>query len=303
MKICPNCNYENFSNPNFCEGCGQDLHLVRPEFFTIVNFIKKNSEVYAVFGILIALFQYFFTSQDSNVKIISLFPLFISGYLLLSLLIKADQIVDTQSFENSYNRYFNENSFEFWIFLSINLAFFVGLILSTGPNYYLPIFLLGIVTIFLIIFSRKITYITKTNHQELLTFSTRLNLLAISLGEISFIVFQLLSNLIKQLTDPTIYIVTIMIPIIIFFFGIGTVIANMVISQYMLGTEMKQIVDNRIVYSIEKIKIDLSSFVQTISNNRWNQIILVIDILLLAVIIVNYFYGILPRLGLFLMCL
>ena len=185
MKICPNCNYENFSNPNFCEGCGQDLHLVRPEFFTIVNFIKKNSEVYAVFGILIALFQYFFTSQDSNVKIISLFPLFISGYLLLSLLIKADQIVDTQSFENSYNRYFNENSFEFWIFLSINLAFFVGLILSTGPNYYLPIFLLGIVTIFLIIFSRKITYITKTNHQELLTFSTRLNLLAISLGEIS----------------------------------------------------------------------------------------------------------------------
>jgi len=248
MKICPNCNFENFENCNSCEGCAQDISKVKSEHFTIISFLKKNSQIYAIFAIFVGLFRYFITSDDPNVKTISIFPLFIAGYLLLSLVIKGDRIVNTQSYENSISQYINPDSFEFWIFISINILFLLGLFWSAGPNYSIEFVILGAITLMIIIFGRKISSERSKNDFNLLTTSTFFNFIGIFFVEGAIIVILMFSNSLHNLTDPTTVYLFLMIPLVLFFFGIGTLLANVFIGEYMMFAETQRIRENKIKY-------------------------------------------------------
>lgn len=283
MKICPNCDFENFDNPQNCNGCGQPIQNIRPEFFTITDFIKKNSEVYAVIGIFLALFEYFFKSQNPIVNVVSLFPLFVAIYLMFSLIIKGNRIVRSQVYDNPFNRYFNPNSFELWVFLSINVSFIVGLILMTGTPYILSICLLGCIAIICIIFVRRIS-----NERNITTLSIWLNLVGIFYIEVGWLVFQYFFPSIKSITDPTILFWTLMIPLSILFFGIGTFLANMFIGTWIIITGGQRNIDNNIQYSWASLRTEFFQYINTIENSIWMNLFLGM-IVLLGIGIVSIF--------------
>ena len=278
MKICPNCNFDNFDNPEYCEGCGQLIHNIRQEFFTITDFIKKNSQVYAVIGIFLVIFKYFFSSQDATVKGISLFPLFVSFYLMSSLINKGNRIVISQSYENSFNRYFNSNSFEFLIFLSINVSLIIGLIWSTGTQYILSICSLGCIAIIFVIFGGRISRIS--NESVLTAMSIWLILLMIFFVEVGWLVFQIVLTLIKNPTDPVQFYVTLMIPLILIFLGIGTASANMVIGGWIIITGRQHDVENKRQYSWTSLREEFSHYHNPFQDNIRMTIFLGLIILL-----------------------
>lgn len=284
MKICPNCDFENFENQQNCDGCGQSIQNIRPEFFTITDFIKKNSEVYAVIGIFLALFEYFFKSQNPTVNVVSLFPLFVAIYLMFSLIIKGNRIVRSQPYDNTYNRYFNPNSFELWVFLSINVSLIVGLILSTGTQYILSICLLGCIAIIFIIFVRRIS-----NERDITVLSIWLNLIGILFIEIGWLAFQFSLPSIKNITDPAIFFWTLMIPLSILFFGFGTFAANMFIGTWILITGGQRNVDNNIQYSWASLRAEFIQYFQTIENCIWMKLFLGMIMLLGIGILSIYF--------------
>jgi len=261
MKICPNCDFENFDNLQNCDGCGQLIQNIRPEFFTIIDFIKKNSEIYAVIGIFLGLFKYFFSSEDLNVKLVSLFPLFVSIYMMFSLVVKGNRIVISQSYENPFNRHFNSNSFEFLIFLSINITLFFGLIWSTGTQYFLSICLLGCIAIIFVIFGRRIS--RSSNERDLTAMSIWLNLLMIFFLEVGWLLFQIFLPLISNPTDPMLFYWTLMIPLIFLFFSIGTAFASMVIGGWMIITGRQRNVESQIQYSWVSLREDFSRYIHT----------------------------------------
>ncbi len=285
MKICPNCDFENFDNVQNCDGCRQPIQTIRPEFFTITDFIKKNSEVYAVIGIFLALFEYFFKSLNPTVNVVSLFPLFVAIYLMFSLIIKGNRIVRSQTYDNSYNRYFNPNSFELWVFLSINVSLIVGLIMSTGTQYILSICLLGCIAIIFIIFVRRIA-----NERNITILSIWLNLIGILFIEIGWLVFQFIFPGIKDIPDPLLFWILMMIPLSILFFGIGTFVANMFIGTWILITEGQRNVDNNIQYSWESLRAEFIQYFQTIENNIWMKLFSGV-IVLLGVGILSIFFS------------
>jgi len=288
MKICPNCDFENFKYPEYCEGCGQSIHNIRPEFFTITEFIKKNSQVYAIIGIFLGLFQYFFSSQDANVKGISLFPLFVSFYLMSSLIEKGNQIVSSQSYENSFNRYFNSNSFEFLIFLSINVSLIIGLIWSTGTQYILSICSLGCMAIIFVIFGRKISRIS--NESDLTAMSIWLILLMIFFVEVGWLVFQIVLPLIKNPTDPVLFYVTLMIPLILIFLGIGTASANMFIGGWVIITGGQRDVENKRQYTWALLREEFSHYQNPFQNDIRMTLFLGL-IILLGIGILSIFFS------------
>jgi type IV secretory pathway VirB3-like protein len=257
MKICPNCDFENFDNLQNCDGCGHSIQNIRPEYFTIIDFIKKNSEVYAVIGIFLALFQYFFSSQDPNVKLVSLFPLFVSIYLLFSLIIKGDRIVNSQLYENTFNRYFNANSFQFRIFLFINASLFIGLILNVGTHYFLSICIIGSIAVTFVIFIRKIL-----DEWNLSIISIWLNLLGIFFIETGWLIFQFFLPFIKNPTDPTLFYWTLMIPLFFLGIGIGIFLANMFIGIWMITTETQRNRDNQIHYTWASLRQEFTQYLQ-----------------------------------------
>lgn len=283
MKICPNCNFENFDNPQNCHGCGQTVQNIRPEFFTITDFIKKNSEVYAVIGIFFALFEYFFKSSSQIVNIVSLFPLFVAIYLMFSLIIKGNRIVRSQIYENPFNQYFNPNSFELWVFLAINVSFIIGLILSTGSPYILSICLLGCIAIICIIFVRRIS-----SERDITTLSIWFNLVGIFFMEVGWLAFQYFLPTIKSITDPSVLFWTLMIPLSILFFGIGTFLANMFIGAWILITGGQRDIDNNTQYSWESLRAEFIQYVNAIQNSIWMNLFLGV-IVLLAIGILSIF--------------
>lgn len=285
MKICPNCKFENFFNTEYCEGCGNSIHNVRTEFFTIVDFIKKNAEIYAVIGIFLGLFRYFFSSTDSNVKIISLFPLFVSIYLMFALFLKGDQIVRTQIYANTVDPYLNVNSFELWVFLSINIAFILGLIWCTGTQFILSICLLGIIALIFIIFIRRLS-----NLNNITVLTIWLNLLGLFFIEIGWLTFQSLIPIIGTITDPTLWFWTLMIPLSLLFFGAGTFVANMFIGAWIVATQGPQISSNPTYYSSESLRQVFHQYIQ-IFNDTLKMKIFLGGIILLAIGILCIYFG------------
>jgi uncharacterized protein (DUF983 family) len=286
MKKCPNCNFENFLNTEYCEGCGESIQNVRTDFFTIIDFIKKNSEIYAVIGIFLGLFQFFFSSSDSNVKIISLFPLLVSIYLMFALILKGNQIVRTQTYENPFNRYFNANSFELWVFLSINIALVLGLIWSTGTQFVLSICLLGVTVLTFILLIRRLS-----NSRNITTLTIWLNLFGLFLLEIGWLIFLFSIPTLKTLTDPTLWFWTLMIPLSLLFFGIGTFLANMFIGTWIFLTESQQILENQIPYSFESLREEFRQYIQifddTLSMKIFSGLIILLAIGILCIYLEN----------------
>jgi hypothetical protein len=58
MKICCRCNFENFDIRDTCGRCGESIIEVKHETFNIAGFIKQNFQLYAIFGVLVALYEY-----------------------------------------------------------------------------------------------------------------------------------------------------------------------------------------------------------------------------------------------------
>lgn len=284
MKICPNCKFENFYNTEYCDGCGEPIHNVRTEFFTIVDFIKKNAEIYAVIGIFLGLFQYFFSSTDSNVKIISLFPLLVSIYLMFALFLKGDQIVRTQTYANPSDQYFNVNSFELWVFLSINIALILGLIWSTGTQFVLSICLLGMMVLAFIIFIRRLS-----NSRNTTVLTIWLNLVGLFFLEIGWLTFQFLIPTLKTLTDPTLWFWTLMIPLSLLFFGAGTFASNMFIGAWMVVTQGQQISANQRFYFFESLRQEFRQYIQIFNDTLQMKIFLgVIILLAIGILCINF---------------
>jgi len=230
MKVCPNCDYENFDNLDICNGCHESIHEIRSEFFTIVDFVKKNSALYAVIGIFLGLFQYFVVSSNLTVRSVSLVPLFFSVYLMISLIKKGYQIVDTQPFQHIRNRYANSNTFELWVFSAINFFLIVGLVASTPIEYVLCFCLLGAISLVIIIYVRRITHDHPIN-----TFL--LNVLSVLFFEIGLVLLKFVLPQVKYITDPTIFYWALIIPLSFLFVGLGSIMSSLFICEWLMITE------------------------------------------------------------------
>jgi Na+/alanine symporter len=79
-----------------------------------------------------------------------------------------------------------------------------------------------------------------------------------------------------------------MIPLVLFFFGIGTLLANVFIGEYMMFAETQRIRENKIKYSREIMIKELGRFIQTITNDKTNLCLLIVDISFLGIIILNF---------------
>ncbi len=146
-----------------------------------------------------------------------------------SLLIKGTQIVISHPDENSFNRYFDANSFEFWIFMSLNISLIIGLIWSAGNQFILSICLLVSIAMIFVEFSRRLS--NETGFTVMLMWLT---LLPIFFIEVGWLVFQVLLTLIKNLTDPMLFFWAYMAPLFLLFLGIGTAYASMFILIWLI---------------------------------------------------------------------
>lgn len=270
MKNCPDCDFENFENFDLCDGCGRDIRNVRHEFFTIVGFVKKNSELYAAIGIFLGLFQYFVISTNQIVRSVSLIPLFFSGFLMFSLIIKGNQIVETQPFNNPRNRFFNSNSFELWVFLAINTFLIIGLVGSTGTEYILSICLLGASSLAIFIFVRRISSTDGIN-----TFS--LNIFAFLLIEVGLFALKFILPYVRTTSDPTIFFWGLMTPLSFLFFGFGSLVASLFISEWLAVTEMRTL-DQREL-SFARLHEEMIQYVQPFTERTSIQVLTGITIL------------------------
>jgi len=284
MKICPNCDYETFDNLETCGGCTQSIHNIRPEFFTIVDFVKKNSELYAVIGIFLGLFQYFVISSNPIVRSVSIIPLFVSIFLMLSLISKGYRIVNTQPFQNIQERYFNTNSFELWVFSAINVLLIVGLVGSTGIEYVLSICLLGTIAVIIIIYVRRIGHGHPIN-----TFL--LNIVGIFLFEIGLIILKFILPYVLTTSDPTLFFWGLMIPVSFFFFGVGSLFAAIFISEWMMVTEAQTPAQHQV--SIARLCEAFSQYFQPFRDSTSIQMFTGLDILGGILIICLYSNGVL----------
>ena len=64
MKLCPNCQFENFENIDTCHRCKSSINAIKDEKFQMFEFIKMNSAIYVVIGVLLAFVNY--SSKDVN---------------------------------------------------------------------------------------------------------------------------------------------------------------------------------------------------------------------------------------------
>lgn len=53
MKLCPNCQFENFKNTECCARCLAPINNIKDENFQMFEFIKRNSGIYVVIGVLL----------------------------------------------------------------------------------------------------------------------------------------------------------------------------------------------------------------------------------------------------------
>jgi len=278
MKVCPNCDYENFDNLDICDGCHESIHDIRSEFFTIVDFVKKNSALYAVIGIFLGLFRYFVASSNSIVRSVSLIPLFVSVFLMFSLIIKGYRIVDTQPFQNIQERYINSNSFELWVFSAINICLIIGLVVSSGTEYVLSICLLGTISLAVILYVRRIAHGHPIN-----TFL--LNVMGVLAFEIGLVILKFILPYVISTTDPTIFFWALMIPLSFLFIGLGSVMAGLFISEWLMITEAQTPTQHQM--SMARLHEEFSQYIQPFRDS----------------ILIRMFTGLVILCGIFLVCL
>ena len=116
MKICYFCDFENFNRDDYCERCGQDINGIRHEIFSIAGFIKQNYQLYAIFGILVGLYEYLVRAEvPADQKYVGIFPLIVAFYLILHLTNKSAQIIISRQWQNTEELIRRESSFQFII--------------------------------------------------------------------------------------------------------------------------------------------------------------------------------------------
>ena len=132
MIRCPKCKFENFNKRDYCEKCGDSISHITPESFHFAEYIKENSQIYSVIGILIAVSAYLINLRDPNTDSIVFFMILVAAYLVLFLLQKGYKIV------KNYPLIKNNNYFYFLNFTHFCFYSFVHLVLIYAMFYYIP---------------------------------------------------------------------------------------------------------------------------------------------------------------------
>jgi hypothetical protein len=172
MKICHECDHENFVRTDICEHCNNSIRQVRPESFDIAGFIRRNYQLYGTFGILIAIFEYMLKELPGDRKSISIFPLLIALYLILHLMVKGWQIIRSRNWQRDDELLLRESGFNFFIFCMIHFLLIIALILSllslseNAKNFVG--FALG-VFIFIVLFSSNFSHEQNRKSLSILT--------------------------------------------------------------------------------------------------------------------------------------
>jgi hypothetical protein len=132
MIRCPICKFENFNKRDYCENCEHSISHINPESFHFAEFIKENSQIYSVIGILIAVSAYLISLNDTNTDSIVFFMILVVAYLVLFLLQKGYKIVKTCYLikKNNYSHFLNLIHFYFYSF--------THLVLIYAMFYYIP---------------------------------------------------------------------------------------------------------------------------------------------------------------------
>jgi hypothetical protein len=157
MKECPFCNFENFTHLDICENCNYPITVILQDNFNIAVFLKKNYQIYAIFGILLALFEYIMKEAPSEEKIVGLLPLIVAFYLILYLLQKSFRVVMSRIWNSSEEFLRRDCSFQLFIFYLIHVSLVISLlvILPESQRNFMG-FLVG-AFIFIIYFASDFT--------------------------------------------------------------------------------------------------------------------------------------------------
>jgi len=133
MKICPNCNFENFYESNSCERCKYSIYDIKKESFCIDRFIVSNSNTYVVISVLIALSVFLYSPsflKDVGVSIISnqfsmiiVVPLSFAIYLLLKIINKS------WKYSNFNENFVSPDLIQIYLFSFISLLLIFGILL------------------------------------------------------------------------------------------------------------------------------------------------------------------------------
>jgi len=132
MIRCPICKFENFNKMDYCEKCGNSISHINSESFHFAEYIKENSQIYSVIGILIAVSAYLINLKDPNTDSIVFFMILVAAYLVLFLLQKGYKIVKNFPLINNNNYFHFLNSIHFCFYS------FAHLVLIYAMFYYIP---------------------------------------------------------------------------------------------------------------------------------------------------------------------
>jgi hypothetical protein len=132
MIVCPICKFENFNELDYCEKCGKPISCIKSESFHFAEFIRKNSQIYSVIGILIAVSAFLINLHNTTTDFIIFFMVLIITYLVLFLIQKGYKIVKTSHLveKNNYLHFLNVTHFYFYSFAHLVLVY--------AMFYYIP---------------------------------------------------------------------------------------------------------------------------------------------------------------------
>ena len=140
MKICLICDFENFTNDDVCERCSHSIAGNRHEPFNLDQFIQRNSHIYIVISVLIALSAYLYNPSFPQLnglgslnQSFSLFiiPLFLATYLITSLIFKAT----LYSYKTDVG--ISQTSIKIYLFLLFHSFFIFGFFLIFIQSNYI----------------------------------------------------------------------------------------------------------------------------------------------------------------------
>lgn len=196
MKICYFCDFENFNLGDVCVRCGQPISGIRHEIFNIPGFIKQNYQLYAIFGILVALYEYLVRAEvPAEQKYIGLFPLLFAFYLIFHLTNKAYKTSTSRHWQSTEELIHRESFFQFIIFAGTHALLILSLLMNTPietrnyMGYSMGMF------IFLIIFSANYSYEQNRKLFWILVLSV--------LSSEAFIFLRIISPFVAKIADST----------------------------------------------------------------------------------------------------
>jgi hypothetical protein len=193
---------------------------------------------------------------------------------MVSLIQKGNLILNSQSYENSINRNFNENSFEFWIFYLINAFFIIGLLLSPGTHYLFNICTVGYAAIILGISRRKVS-----NKRDFIANEIWLILSGIFFLELGWIIIQIFLPFIENPSSGFLVYWMIIIPLFLFSISLGTFFAVLIIGNWLM-IPMLQNLENQNHFNLTALRQELSQYIQIFDNDIRIRFFLGVNILI-----------------------